>query len=210
MEVRGMSIGSKIKQRRTELNMSQEALAEKIGVSRSAVSNWESERNYPDLQIIVSLSEILDIPLDSLLKDDAEVIEKIATDTKQRKKLSAKVKILYAFSAALFIAVCALLYFTRYQEISDASKIKTVQLNGEGLVVSVDIPKYRSLCGWYMDWGKDGKTITVSLITKRDLSFYNQSVDVIPLIRDDKPERIVFVYNNQPFATYNADDIRIN
>ena len=50
-----MSIGSKIKQRRTELNMSQEALAEKIGVSRSAVSNWESERNYPDLQIIVSL-----------------------------------------------------------------------------------------------------------------------------------------------------------
>ena len=205
-----MSIGSKIKQRRTELNMSQEALAEKIGVSRSAVSNWESERNYPDLQIIVSLSEILDIPLDSLLKDDAEVIEKIATDTKQRKKLSAKVKILYAFSAALFIAVCTLLYFTRYQEISDASKIKTVQLNGEDLVVSVDIPKYRSLCGWYMDWGKDGKTITVSLITKRDLSFYNQSVDVIPLIRDDKPERIVFVYNNQPFATYNADDIRIN
>ena len=205
-----MSIGSKIKQRRTELNMSQETLAEKIGVSRSAVSNWESERNYPDLQIIVSLSEILDIPLDSLLKDDADVVEKIATDTKQRKKLSTKVKILYACSAALFIVVCALLYFTRYQEISEANQIKTVQLNGEDLVVSVDIPKYRSLCGWYMDWGKDGKTITVSLITKRDLSFYNQSVDVIPLIRDDKPERIVFVYDNQPFATYNADDIRIN
>ena len=88
-----MSIGSKIKQRRTELNMSQEALSEKIGVSRSAVANWESERNYPDLQIIVSLSEILDIPLDSLLKDDSEVVEKIATDTIQRKKLSLKVKI---------------------------------------------------------------------------------------------------------------------
>ncbi len=206
-----MSIGSKIKQRRTELNMSQEALSEKIGVSRSAIANWESERNYPDLQIIVSLSEILDIPLDSLLKDDSEVVEKIATDTIQRKKLSLKVKILYACTAALFIAVCALLYFTRYQEISDPSRIKTVQLTGKNeLVVTVDIPKYRSLDGYYMDWGKDGKEIHVTLITKRDLSFCNQSVDVIPLIRDTEPEQFVFVSKNQVIAKYNAEDVKIN
>lgn len=87
-----MSIGSRIKQRRTELNMSQEVLAEKIGVSRSAISNWEIERNYPDLQVIVSLSDILEIPLDTLLKGDAAVVEKISTDTVQRKSLSKKLK----------------------------------------------------------------------------------------------------------------------
>jgi len=98
-----MSIGSRIKQRRTELNMSQEVLAEKIGVSRSAISNWEIERNYPDLQVIVSLSDILDIPLDILLKGDAAVVEKISTDTVQRKSLSKKLKFAYIFIAILIV-----------------------------------------------------------------------------------------------------------
>lgn len=71
-----MEIGKKIKQRRNELGITQETLAEKINVSRSTVSNWEIGRNYPDIQTIVSLSDELDISLDELLKEDKVVVKK--------------------------------------------------------------------------------------------------------------------------------------
>ena len=82
-----MNIGSQIKERRTVLHMTQDELADKLNVSRSAISNWETEKNYPDLQLIVMLSEVLDVSLDDLLKGDANVVEKISKDTKESKKL---------------------------------------------------------------------------------------------------------------------------
>ena len=59
-----MYIGDQIKQKRKELNMTQEDLAKQLNVSRSTISNWEINRNYPDINSIVSLSTILEIPLD--------------------------------------------------------------------------------------------------------------------------------------------------
>ena len=62
-----MEIGAQIKARRQELNMTQEMLANKLNVGRSTVSNWEIGRNYPDLQLIVSISDVLNLSLDTLL-----------------------------------------------------------------------------------------------------------------------------------------------
>ena len=81
-----MNMGDKIKQRRTELKMTQEDLAEKLNVSRSSVANWEAGRNYPDLQLIAAIADILGLSLDELLREDCEMIKRIAEDTKCRKK----------------------------------------------------------------------------------------------------------------------------
>ena len=54
-----MKIGEEIKKRRLELNMTQEELASELHVSRSTVSNWEVNRNYPDIQLIVHISKML-------------------------------------------------------------------------------------------------------------------------------------------------------
>lgn len=59
-----MKIGQKIKSRRESLKLSQEELAQKLNVTRSAISNWEIDRNYPDLQTLVHLSMELDMSLD--------------------------------------------------------------------------------------------------------------------------------------------------
>ena len=56
-----MEIGTQIKMRRQELNMTQEMLANALHVGRTTVSNWEIGRNYPDLQLIVDLSNVLRI-----------------------------------------------------------------------------------------------------------------------------------------------------
>lgn len=73
-----MTIGEKIKITRNELGLTQQELAEQLNVYRSAVSNWESGRNYPDLKMIVKLSDTLDISLKKLLREDERMVKVIS------------------------------------------------------------------------------------------------------------------------------------
>ena len=68
-----MQIGEKLKQKRNEAGYSQEILAEKIGVSRQTVSNWENNRSYPDIGSVLRLSDLYGISLDELLKEDTNM-----------------------------------------------------------------------------------------------------------------------------------------
>ena len=68
-----MTIGNKIMTLRRENNFSQEILAEKLGVSRQAVSKWEAEQCLPDIDKIVKLSELFSVPTDYILKEDYEL-----------------------------------------------------------------------------------------------------------------------------------------
>ena len=65
-----MTLGEKISLLRSGAQMSQEQLAEKLGVSRQSVSKWESGKNAPDLLTILKLSEYFNISTDDLLHDD--------------------------------------------------------------------------------------------------------------------------------------------
>ena len=132
-----MNIGSQIKERRTVLHMTQDELADKLNVSRSAISNWETEKNYPDLQLIVMLSEVLDVSLDDLLKGDANVVEKISKDTKESKKLRTRTKVLIVVIGVLLVLMAG--YFTVFAglkyDISDSSHIKNMELIGNNIEV---------------------------------------------------------------------------
>ena len=72
-----MEIGKQIKKYRTLQNLSQEQLAFKIFVSRQTISNWENDKNYPDIKSLVLLSYLFNISLDTLIKGDVEKMEKI-------------------------------------------------------------------------------------------------------------------------------------
>ena len=70
-----MEIGKQIKKYRTELSLSQEEFADKIFVTRQTVSNWENDKNYPDINSLVLMTEIFGISLDSLVKGDIEKMQ---------------------------------------------------------------------------------------------------------------------------------------
>ncbi|WP_035033561.1 helix-turn-helix domain-containing protein [Carnobacterium mobile] len=72
-----MEISHEIKKRRTELNITQEELAERLNVTRAAVSNWEVGRNYPDIQLLLKISDELNISLDQLLRGDKTMVSSI-------------------------------------------------------------------------------------------------------------------------------------
>ena len=63
-----MKLSKQIKKYRTETNLSQEELADKIYVSRQTISNWENEENYPDIKRLVLMSGVFQVSLDNLVK----------------------------------------------------------------------------------------------------------------------------------------------
>ena len=65
-----MTLADKIQHLRKKAGWSQEELADKTGVSRQAVSKWESGQSVPDLEKILLLSDLFSVTTDFLLKDD--------------------------------------------------------------------------------------------------------------------------------------------
>lgn len=76
-----MDIGSKLKAARNEANFTQEEIAEKLGVSRQTISNWENSKSYPDIISVIKLSDIYCISLDALLKEDENMIKHLNEST---------------------------------------------------------------------------------------------------------------------------------
>lgn len=70
-----MNIADRIQHLRKSKGISQEELADKIGVSRQAVSKWESEQSIPDIEKIILLSDYFETTTDFLLKGIAPVQE---------------------------------------------------------------------------------------------------------------------------------------
>ena len=67
-----MRLGQTIINIRKERNMTQEEFAQIFHVTRQTVSNWEKEKNYPDIETLVSISEQFNISLDAMLKEDKQ------------------------------------------------------------------------------------------------------------------------------------------
>ena len=78
-----MSLGERIRSLRTERNMSQNDLAESLKVSRQSISKWETDGATPDLDKLVSMSEIFGITLDELIKGAAPIPDMQASGTEK-------------------------------------------------------------------------------------------------------------------------------
>ena len=82
-----MTTGEKIKSARTEAGLSQEQLAEKLNVSRSAVAKWESEGGTPDIENLKNIANLLGVSIDYLLKESEEYVQCIPVNTEGLKLL---------------------------------------------------------------------------------------------------------------------------
>lgn len=78
-----MELGRRITELRKTNNLTQEALAERCNVTRQTISNWENGKSYPDLEMLVFISDSFDISLDALVKGDGKMVQEI---TKEQRK----------------------------------------------------------------------------------------------------------------------------
>lgn len=112
-----MKLPEKIYELRKASHLSQEQLAEKIGVSRQSISKWESGESLPELERIVALSQVFNVTTDYLLKSnetDELIIRTERLETKQEELkvelITTQMKNIRIFSTA-FIYVVALAFF---------------------------------------------------------------------------------------------------
>ena len=77
-----MSFGENLKNVRKQRRITQEELAEILGVSRQAISKWESDNGYPETEKLLVISKTLNISIDYLLNDVSVMKEKEKTEEK--------------------------------------------------------------------------------------------------------------------------------
>ena len=80
-----MEFNEKLQKLRTNENLTQEELAEKLYVSRAAISKWESGRGYPSIDSLKSLAKYFHVTIDELIGTD-EIIDIAQQDIKESNK----------------------------------------------------------------------------------------------------------------------------
>lgn len=81
-----MNIGEQINNLRKQHGLSQDDFANLFNVSRQTISNWENGKSYPDLEMIIKVSDYFKISIDELLKNDVQTVKKIDNEKKAKKK----------------------------------------------------------------------------------------------------------------------------
>ncbi|MFD2308591.1 DUF3955 domain-containing protein [Enterococcus termitis] len=109
-----MEFGEKIKELRTTNQMTQEKFALRLNVTRQAVSNWENNRNLPDLEMLILISTIFHISLDELILGGSTVnnmTEKLIKDGSETRR--AKFNMITTLIGALFLFLGAAFFFIK-------------------------------------------------------------------------------------------------
>ena len=70
------TFGKAIVQLRKEKGLTQKELADTLGVTDKAVSRWETDKNYPDIETLRRLSKMFDVSIDDMLKGDLKIVPK--------------------------------------------------------------------------------------------------------------------------------------
>ena len=78
-----MTLGEKIREARRPCGLSQEQLAEKLSVSRSAIAKWETDKGLPDVGNLKILARLLNVSVDHLLDETQTVEDPVIRETYQ-------------------------------------------------------------------------------------------------------------------------------
>lgn len=128
-----MTFGERLLAYRNAVNLSQEKLAEKVGVTRQTVSKWETNQSVPDFDKILPLCEVLEITTEELIKGEKEnkneQLEEIKQENEKAKKeymqkRNKKKAIVLSISIFLYcIATFALPYMIEVLRYEDAHAV---------------------------------------------------------------------------------------
>lgn len=138
-----MTLADRIQHLRKAKGISQEELADQIGVSRQAVSKWESGQTSPDLEKILLLSEFFDVTTDYLLKG-IEPLPKESTESKGKPNANLFSMVGTAFNLMGMI-VAAMIWYE--EQVAAATAIGLIFLvigcmvYGIGMILSDDVTK---------------------------------------------------------------------
>ena len=93
--------------------LSQRQLAKKLNVSPKTISNWENERNLPDIELIIKISKVLDVTLDELITGNSQLENKLIKDSHKVFRDNALAIVVSLYS--LLTGMLAMVWFLNIQ-----------------------------------------------------------------------------------------------
>ncbi len=175
-----MDFGNKIMKLRKKNGLSQEELAEKIGVARQTISKWELGETAPDLKQAKELSKIFNISLDELTNNDIkEVLIEKTSNTEQLAGLILKlIKFFVIFTIVAFILLIITSIIYKNVRRTNSGRLMDVTIKCELHEESYSYEfRYYEETGQITEAGGDGYLANIT-----DLDKYNdayQSLDII-------------------------------
>ncbi|PHC30656.1 transcriptional regulator [Bacillus pseudomycoides] len=136
-----MNIGKQIHYFRKRDNMSQEELAAKIHVSRQSISNWENERNYPDIHNLLMMSILFNVSLDDLVKGDVKIMK----EELQKSTFFKWSYIMLASMIILPISIAPVFYFFGYYGLIIPLVLTILLMFSSQQVENINLKTYRQI-----------------------------------------------------------------
>ena len=94
-----------LKQRRLELNLTQQAVADQLHTTRQTISNWETGKNLPDVPLLIAISDLYELSLDTMLKSDSQYVQKVTTDYQLINQAKKQRHLDYALVAVILLLI---------------------------------------------------------------------------------------------------------
>lgn len=117
-------MGSKILELRKQKHMSQEQLAEKIGVARQTISKWELGETSPDIEQSKKIAQIFHVSLDELVQNN--ISSKNGNRIISTKLILNILKIILLFLIICLLVLVAIIYFKDYFDVHPTSTGKSI------------------------------------------------------------------------------------
>ena len=140
-----MELARQLKAKREEHGLSQDEVAKAIFVSRQTISNWETDKTYPDVQSLLLLSQLYNTSIDELVRGDAARIQQVVERDSRKMRLLSYGMIGFSLLAFLFLLGFSLTWpepsgFARMSKGNIAGAITFVVLYavGFGMAIAID------------------------------------------------------------------------
>ena len=198
-----MKFGENLKNLRKQKKLSQEKLAEKVGVSRQSVSKWEVGESYPEMNNILKLCKIFNCKINDLVHEDLTDIDSLDEDVKmsvvklkkeQQKKMKGLSKAVGIFSyilkiasliaiAAMVITMIAVPIFAKDIYITDNAEVKSkkqseylLKIEDNTLIINslLNDEKYKTPVKSYIDT----RTNLEEYVKNHSVNFFVMSTEV--------------------------------
>lgn len=136
-------LSEKIYTLRRKSGLSQEQLAEIIGVSRQAISKWEGGLSVPESEKLIAISECFNVTLDYLLKDGADCIQKTEQKTVNGQSFKShkgmQLGIITCVAGIIGLVVWGLISILNPPMSSQISESSTIYIDGNGIFLIICI-----------------------------------------------------------------------
>lgn len=161
------NIANAILRVRQENKLSQEEFAEKVGVTRQAVSRWEMGVSVPSINTFILISDIFNVSIDSMVKNKENVDEKIILNYKrENSKLKYNKEI--AFIVIGFLGVICLPFLAEWEQAKNMERFKTAYTHSYDYIIEYPLSILLALALVFIGYG------TYSIIKRKDEMTYDK------------------------------------